>query len=170
MKDVLGYEGLYKVTDDGKVWSLHGKGRFLRTHLIGHGYETTMLYKSDGNPKKFLIHRLVAMSYIPNPKNLREVNHKNANRLDNRIENLEWVSSKENKQHAIKLGLYKNLGIKTPKGSKHPNSKLTEKDIRFIRKRYKIGEYNQVELSNTFKVSQHLISLIVRGKVWCHVD
>lgn len=112
MRDIEGYEGLYAACEDGKIWA-YPKGnwgeRFLKPWLIGHGYESVMLYK-DKKPSKFLVHRLIALTFVPNPDNLPEVNHKNAERLDNRPENLEWVSSKENKQHAIALGLYKNLG------------------------------------------------------------
>ncbi len=169
MKEITGYEGLYSATRDGKIWGHRGKGRFLKTWLIGNGYKSVMLYKDGINPKKFLVHRLVALTYIPNTNSLKEVNHKNAERLDNRVENLEWVSSEQNKQHAISLGLYKNLGKNTPKGSKHPNAKLDETKVKFIRKNYSKGTYIQSELAEKFGVSQLLISAVIRGKVWKHV-
>lgn len=116
MKDIPGYEGLYAATKDGRIWAHKKKTsdgrtvheRFLKPWLIGHGYEMVMLYK-DSKPTKFLTHRLVALTYIRNPRNLREVNHKDANRLNNRPENLEWCTSKENKRHAWALGLYENV-------------------------------------------------------------
>lgn len=175
MKDIKGYEGLYAATEEGKIWAYRKKTsdgrtvkeRFLKTWLIGHGYETVMLYK-DGVSAKFLVHRLVAQTFIPNPDNLREVNHLDANKLNNRADNLEWVSSKENKRHAIALGLYENLGRNTPKGSKHPSSKLTETQVREIKKRISNGEFKRA-LGREYGVSDTLIRYICRGSTWKHI-
>lgn len=136
MKYIKDYEGLYSVTEDGKIFATakyNWKERFLKPWLIGHGYEVVSLYK-NGKQRKFLIHRLVAQAYIPNPKGLREVNHKNGNRLDNRVENLEWVSSKENKSHAWKVGLYSH------RGEKHWNSVIQDSEVIEMRKLFKEGK------------------------------
>jgi hypothetical protein len=116
MRDLPGYEGLYAATDEGRIWSYQKtssekggrpwKPRFLRPWLIGNGYQMVILSDSERRKNKFLVHRLVAGAYIPNPENLPEVNHKDANRLNNRPDNLEWCTSKENKRHAWNLGLY----------------------------------------------------------------
>lgn len=156
MKDIQGYEGLYFACDSGRIFAnpsnKRPKGCFLSPWLIGNGYEMVMLYK-DRVPKKFLIHRLIAQSFVPNPNNLPEVNHKNGNRRDNRPENLEWCTSKQNKRHAWNKGLY-------------THSKLTSQDIREIRKLYKSGLHFQYEIAKKFKVSQANISWIVRGLGW----
>ncbi len=162
MKEILGYEGLYAVTIKGKIWAYAKNAtwhtdRILKPWLIGNGYEMVMLYKTGEKPRKFLVHRLVAMTYISNPNNLREVNHKNGNRLDNRIKNLEWISSKENKIHAIKLGLYRS------------HEKLTPKQVRAIRRDYATGKFFQREIANKYGTSQHQVSWIVRGKGWGHI-
>ena len=91
MVDIYGYEGLYAVTEDGKVWSYKRK-KFLRPADNGHGYLTVSLHK-DGNKKTQKIHRLVANAYLPNPSGLPEVNHIDENRANNNISNLEWVTS-----------------------------------------------------------------------------
>lgn len=178
MKDIEGYEGLYAITKDGKVWAYPKigyesagrwkEGRFLKPWLIGNGYEMVSLYNNKV-AEKILIHRLVASTYIPNPQNLREVNHLNEEKLDNRISNLEWVSSKENKQHTLKRGGYRNLGKNTPKGSNFPTSKLIESQVIEIRRLYWEENKTQRVLASEFNVSHHLIQLIVNRKVWKHI-
>jgi hypothetical protein len=164
MKDIKGFEGLYAADESGKIWGYRQK-KFLKTWLIGHGYQTVSLYRIPRKNEKFLVHRLIALTFIPNPNCLREVNHKDANRLNNKPENLEWVSSKQNKQHAIKLGLYDNLGKNTPKGSKNPRAKLNENIIKIIRKRKESSR----KLAPEYGVSYHLIDMIRARKVWRHV-
>src|SRR4051794_24589432 len=103
MKDIKGFEGLYAADNIGKIWGYRQR-KYLKPWLIGHGYETVSLYREPRKNEKFLVHRLIAQTFIPNPDNLREVNHKDSNRLNNQLKNLEWVSSKENKRHAWKAG------------------------------------------------------------------
>lgn len=86
----------YAITDDGKVISYKFKEpRVMKTWYQNSGYENIKLCK-ENQTYHFLIHRLVAEAFIPNPNNLPEVNHKNKNRQDNRVENLEWCSRKDN--------------------------------------------------------------------------
>lgn len=93
LKPVPGYPH-YLVSDSGEVYSLRC-GRFLKQSISKFGYARCILY---GNGKKQTIatHRLVAMAYLDNPNNYPQVNHKNENRLDNRVENLEWCTSSYN--------------------------------------------------------------------------
>lgn len=93
MKDVVGYEGLYAVTSCGKVWSYKQK-KFL-TPVMMYGYPRVGLWK-DGKVKREFVHRLVAMAYIPNPENLPQVNHKDENRANCCLQNLEWCDAKYN--------------------------------------------------------------------------
>ena len=97
-KDVKGYEGLYQVSNLGGIKSLgnsqNRKEKLLRTS-IRNGYCTTYLYKNN-KKKSFLCHRLVAEAFIPNPDNLPQVNHKDENKLNNCVENLEWCTAKYN--------------------------------------------------------------------------
>ena len=89
MKDIKGYEGIYKISEDGRVWSCYYK-KFLSPFDNGHGYLYVVLNK-DYNKVKARIHRLVAEAYVPNPKNLPFVVHKDGNKLNNSADNLEWA-------------------------------------------------------------------------------
>lgn len=86
----------YSITSDGKVISYkYAEPRIMKTWLQKSGYENIKLCK-ENKTYHFLIHRLVAEAFIPNPNNLPEINHKNKNRSDNRVENLEWCSRIDN--------------------------------------------------------------------------
>ncbi|MVM35246.1 hypothetical protein GO755_34815 [Spirosoma sp. HMF4905] len=102
-RPVVGFEGRYQVSSKGRVRSLPQfvKGRILKTRIINTGYERTVLY--DGATQRhLLVHRLVAMAFIPNPLGLPQVNHKDSNRRNNTWANLEWVTLQENIDHAVK--------------------------------------------------------------------
>ena len=94
MKDILGYEGLYAITSCGKVWSYKSK-KFLKPQKKRDGYLQVGLCKG-GERKYYKIHRLVAMTYIPNPDNLPQVNHKDENKENNALPNLEWCDGSYN--------------------------------------------------------------------------
>ena len=107
-KPISGYEGLYEVSNLGRVRSLgHFVGnqyierrfqnriRLIKASNRKANYKGVTLHK-DGKQKAFLLHRLVAEAFIPNPENKPEVNHKNHIRWDNRVENLEWCTRQEN--------------------------------------------------------------------------
>lgn len=104
MKQIKGYEGQYSVTKSGRVFS-HKRNKFLNGSDL-KGYIRVKLRDSNNNQKitNKLVHRLVAETYIPNPENKLEINHKNSIRNDNRIENLEWATRSENNQHAWTYG------------------------------------------------------------------
>lgn len=93
MKDIKGYEGLYAITEDGKVWSYKSK-KFLKNRNY-HGYYGVVLYK-DKQPDVRLIHRLVGEAYIPNPDNYPVLNHKDECKTNNCVSNLEWCSRSYN--------------------------------------------------------------------------
>lgn len=93
-RDIPGYLGLYQVSNFGRVLSLI-TNRILKFNNAGKGYLQVTLCK-DGIQKNYLVHRLVAMTFIQNPNNLPQVNHRNEVKTDNRVENLEWCSCKYN--------------------------------------------------------------------------
>ena len=97
MKDVVGYEGLYAVTSCGKVWSYRNEC-FLKPKYTRNGYLIVALCK-DGQKKWYRIHRLVAEAYLPNPENLPQVNHKDENKTNNCLQNLEWCDAKYNNNY-----------------------------------------------------------------------
>lgn len=94
MKDIKNYEGLYAVTSCGRVWSYKYK-KFLTPEDNGHGYFRVKLCK-DGKEKKYMIHRLVAEAYIPNPDNLPQVDHIDENKAHNYVNNLQWITNRDN--------------------------------------------------------------------------
>ena len=98
MKDVIGYEGLYAITSCGKVWSYKSK-KFLKPIHNKDGYLLVNLCK-NGKIKKFFIHRLVALAYIPNPDNLETIDHIDENKEHNYVNNLRWMSRVENKKRS----------------------------------------------------------------------
>ena len=101
-KDIDGYEGLYQVSNKGHVKSLKwGKERILRPVIDRYGYYYIMLY-NDSVRKHFKLHRLVAQAFIPNPENKPQVNHKDENKLNNCVNNLEWSTAKENSNYGTR--------------------------------------------------------------------
>jgi hypothetical protein len=115
-KDINGYEGLYKISDEGNVHSFYYNKK-LKPKITDGGYAQVTLVK-NGTFNYHLIHRLVAINFIENPKNKREVNHKDFDKQNNSINNLEWVTASENQIHSQSRGT-----IVKRKGSKHEWSK-----------------------------------------------
>lgn len=110
-KSVKGYEGIYEISDTGLVRNLRKDsknrtyhGKILIPGLTGSGYPFVLL-SVNGVTKNKMIHRLVADAFISNPDKLREVNHKDGNKTNNRVTNLEWCTRAENLKHAVNTGL-----------------------------------------------------------------
>ena len=121
-KEVIGYEKLYQVSNLGRIRSLDmilpykrhekttiriRKGKILTPIKTKNGYLRVEMSK-NGSHKLNLVHRIVASAFVPNANNFKEINHKDCNKENNRFDNLEWVSSSENKRHAYENKLYKN--------------------------------------------------------------
>lgn len=112
-KDITGYEGLYQVSSFGRVKSLIKKdsnGRIwpeniIKTYISNYGYENVTFTIKGNRTPVFKLHRLVAQSFIDNPDNKSTVNHKDGNKLNNRLDNLEWATHNEQMSHAKNTGL-----------------------------------------------------------------
>lgn len=124
-RDVPNYEGIYKVSSDGKVMSANG---IRKAEMSQTGYWRISLW-NKGKEKHFFIHRLVAMAFIPNPNNYDLVNHIDGNKLNNNVENLEWCNLSQNVQHAYRTGLV------------HP---ATTKVIQYTKDFVKVKEWNSI--------------------------
>lgn len=172
-KEIEGYNGIYYVSNLGRVKSVDhyltnrigsGKqtGRFLKLQKSNKGYLRVSL---SLNKKRFQtgVHRLVAKSFVPNPENKLQVNHKNGIKTDNRFDNLEWVTNRENLVHA-----YKNNLIKLNKGEKHHNSKLSNKDVEVVRWLHKIG-WTGKQLAEDYKISGAAMSKILKRETYKNV-
>lgn len=102
VKDVVGYEGLYIISENGEVRKSNGK--VVPQHTNKFGYLNVALYK-DGKQRQKKVHRLVAEAFIENPSNKPQVNHIDGNKTNNCVENLEWSTCHENINHAYQNGL-----------------------------------------------------------------
>ena len=111
---VPGYVGLYEVSDKGNVKSLRS-GKLLKQSSNRDGYKMVSLTK-DGKSRGFSVHRLVALTFIPNPDGLPEVNHKDESHDNNVLENLEWISKKGNRNY----GTYRERMSMIKKGKPNP--------------------------------------------------
>lgn len=113
-KDIQGFNGKYKINEKGEVYSV-ARNIIMAQQLGGNGYYKVGLRK-DGTKDRYIVHRLVAEHFIPNPHNKPQVNHVDGNPLNNNVDNLEWCTPSENSIHAFKTGLrkehYKNVGKK----------------------------------------------------------
>ena len=106
MIPIKGFEK-YHITKCGKVWA-ESVNRYLIPQSNGTGYFQCKLRDVNGRRKAFYVHRLVAMHYLDNPEELTDVNHKDGDKSNNGIDNLEWLSHSDNLKHAYKLGLLRN--------------------------------------------------------------
>lgn len=145
-RPVKGYEGLYEVSNMGRVKSLHyGKSRILKQITNTNGYMAVDLHK-DGTRSPKRVHRLVATAFIPNPHNKPEVNHKDGNKKNNTVDNLEWCTSSYNTKHAYRNGLV---------------NKDEQKKGVIVYKRY--GEYKSItEASEALGVALGSLSRAIR--------
>jgi DNA-binding MarR family transcriptional regulator len=171
-KDVVGYEGIYQVSNKGRVKRIAGGagaviGRILKLSNHRTGYLYVDLHR-DGIRKSAKVHRLVANAFFgPPPSPDHEVNHRNGNKCDNRTVNLEWASRSENIKHSFEV-----LGEKPPcvQGERHGNSTLTRDEVEKLLRLYAAGTHTQQQLAEMFETTQSNIGHIVRGERWQHVD
>lgn len=167
-KNIDGYEGIYQVSNlgrvrslDRRVWNYTKKGRILKSHSNGHGYQNVSLYNENKIEKHAYIHILVAKAFIPNPNNYEQVNHKDFNKANNNVENLEWVSRKQNMLH-YRQSLY-NKKVK-----KKRKNKMTSKTLERVynNKDKIIALYNEgnsiVEVGKKLKLGRDFVSDVLK--------
>lgn len=172
-KDIKNYEGLYQVSTWGNVKRLEREinindrytiilKEIISKPFLSRGYPRIHLTKNK-KQRKFLIHRLVALAFIPNPENKPCVNHKNGIKTDINLDNLEWCTHKENTNHAILTGLLKL------EGERCNFSKLREFQVKEIRVLIKEG-LSQREISEKYGIERSTVSVIKMNKSWRHLD
>lgn len=152
----------YEVSDLGKVKNVV-KNNILKNRKNDKDYDNVVLYL-DGKKKSYKVHRLVALAFIPNPENKPQVNHKDTDKSNNKMDNLEWATNSENQRHAFDNGLQS-----VRKGEANNRAVLTEAQVKEIREIYNTGKYSHRELANIYNVSKTLIGNILRGKAWKHI-
>lgn len=175
----------YFATEHGEILR---NGKKLKMIVGPNGYyQVTIHYKCEKQVTK-QVHRIIAKCFIPNPLNKREVNHINGNKLDNRVCNLEWVTPKENTQHAIRMGLSKPKDMrivwkgyqihkddiiekqrKRVLGVGNPMAKLSEEEVMNIRLLYKKGK-RPFEIAKMVGIARQTIEEIIMGIRWAHLS
>lgn len=170
-KPIQGYEDCYAISNKGRVKRTGNFGSTSRGQLSGRikrGYVVFHLCKG-GIRKDHLAHRLVWATFNFAIKERLQINHLDGDKTNNRLDNLELCSRSENMKHA-----YRVLKIPAPNnpsfGSMNGSSKLRETDIPKIISMYRTGNYRQTDIGEKFGVSQRMISLIIRGEKWQHVN
>ena len=165
-RDIKDYEGYYQVSNFGRVRSFHHRVPHILTPRVAFNYLKVPLCRGKNDEKVFFVHILVAKTFIPNPENKKIVNHKDGNKTNNHVENLEWVTQSENLKHAYQIGLVKPL-----RGTESPKSKLTEDDVRYIRKFYRAHDrkFGAIALAKKFGVSKYTIYNIITGKTYKNI-
>jgi len=163
-KDIEGYDGDYQISNKGNIKSFKRikDGKLLKATVGNTGYCTVKLSNKDKERKTFRVHRLVALHFLELVEGKDNVNHKNGDKTDNDVNNLEWCTYKENNIHARKTGLNK------ANGEKHYCAKLTEENVKYIRENYIKGSrtFGQGALSRKFGVSQSQIFNVVHNITW----
>lgn len=181
--DIVGYKGLYQISNTGKVKSLFRLesfpsaivkgGNFIRKRkekILSpapdkDGYLRVVLCK-DGILKNFFVHRLVISAFKPNLSNFPEVNHIDGNKLNNCVDNLEWCSPSHNNYHRYRLNL---VNIENQSGENHWKTTLKKEDVLKIREKWNSGRVSQLELVTEYKISQSTVSRIVNKQNWRHL-
>lgn len=170
-KDIVGYEGKYQVSNQGRVRTFfrHPEGRVLSQRKDKDGYMMCSPFK-EGRRKVLKVHRLVALSFIPNPNGLPMINHKDENRANNKVENLEWCTSKYNANYGTHRVKLRNFAMFYGASLK-PVLQYTKKGTR-------IGEYISSRMAERETNIPHqniiqacrITSRTAGGFIWCYAD
>ena len=171
-KEVAGTAGRYEVSNTGFLrttnWKNSGQTRIMKPAADQKGYLKTMILR-DGRYCNVAVHRLIAQAWIPNPENKPQVNHINFNPSDNRIENLEWCTTKENTLHSYNAGRIKKPVFRDGiRGSHNGMSKLTEEQVKEIRQKFRPRVYTRQMLADEYGVAASTIKDAILRR-WKHV-
>lgn len=175
-KDVVGWEGLYSVSNVGRVrshsrlvWSERDSmfkrrcERILKQKITKHGYLGVTLFLNKQH-KYCPVHILVCKAFIENPENKPQVNHKWGIKKDNRVGALEWATAKENSNHAIKIG------IDSVVGEHNGRVKLTEEQVREIRMLYPKGKRGiRHILAEKYNITAGIVTRVALRQSWKHI-
>lgn len=169
-KPMPNFEEFYEVSSNGRVKrSKPGqgtrKGYILKAFPAQSAgrYAHVMICPGDGKPRSIRLHKKVAEAFLGRCPAGKEVNHKNGDRMDARLENLEYVTRSENQRHR-----YRVLGHHSPRGESHYNSKLTDAIVRKIRLSCKQGIPGAV-VARWFGVTKEAVYHILKRRAWAHV-
>jgi NUMOD4 motif-containing protein len=169
-KPINGYEGLYEVSNFGRIkslakrWSNGYKEETIMSLTENKKNYITVRLSKDGIKETFYVHILVAKHFIKNPNKLPEVNHKDFIRSNNMVDNLEWKTKIGNIKYSVIAGR-----IRGWRGENSPRANHTNERVLKIRELYESGSYTQNQLADMFNVKRHNISKIILRQRWAHI-
>lgn len=171
-KPVPGYEGIYEVSSTGSIRSVsreltdcngfkrHKQGKNICQSVSNKGYNLVCLCNGQQTKEKqVLVHRIVAEAFIPNPENKPQVNHKDGNKLNNDVSNLEWCTASENVQHAVDT----RLRI-AQRGDQRPSALLSNDQVNKIRRDLRNGTTTLNQIAQELNVSASVIRRAANGE------
>jgi hypothetical protein len=171
-KDIAGYEKMYQVSNLGRIRSLPRRdkrnrfwnGNILKSQVNKYGYLSVKLTK-DGKSKRYMVHRLVATAFLPNQNHCKEINHKDENKQNNSVDNLEWCTRSYNVTYG---SLNEDFRKRRVSGERGGRSVLTKEQVLEIRRKYVKGSrhYGLSALSKEYGVCISQIGNIVRFESW----
>ena len=153
----------YFVTDCGKVWSEKSR-KFLKPSITPYGYPVVGLSVGDRKARVFFVHRLVVDAFLPPDPDRSITNHRNGDKTDNRLENLERCDHSGNLSHAHATGLRAQ-----PKGTQHRSAKINEKIVREARRRWGSGDTMR-SMAREYGIGYHSLRQAIHGETWKHVE
>ena len=152
---------MYFINTRGDVLSLRSTTpKYMKPHLNNTGYYQVMLFDGEKVVPKCL-HKLLAEAFIPNPNKYSEINHKDYNRTNNRVDNLEWITQSQNTRYAFLKG------NKSQKGEKNNMAKLTMEKVKEIRKFKEENDHlSQQQIADHFNLKRENVKDIINYKTW----
>lgn len=163
----------YIISNLGKIKRTTTQGRWKAGHLIKFGtngkYPMVLLFSQDHRKPRY-IHRLLLEAFIGPCPDGKECNHKDGNRENYSLSNLEWITKSENGLHAYRTGLKKSrIGCPGKKGEKHPLHKLKDGEVYLIKKLLASHKFFHSFIAKMFRVNRVTITYIAIGKNWGHI-
>lgn len=162
----------YVVLENGDVISFKNPLRPIKLKATildrGKGYAYVSI-SENGRPRKFYVHQIVALAFIPNPSGHKEVNHIDCNTLNNHASNLEWVSHSENIKHAWDNGMMSHRIMNPRRGEDAPSAVLNADRVLEIRNAYSNRNNSYRRLAKEYGVSSSCIQSIIERKTWSHL-